>query len=111
MIINNESMMMSYEKLIIATQIFSLETVWMEGYSAGKNSFNGQSPYLNHPSENQYWMEGYEAGMLNQEALFPEYSVETSKDKKKVFSLNIKSIIIYGTIILSSLGLIFESYV
>ncbi|MDA0911138.1 MAG: hypothetical protein O2809_06240 [Proteobacteria bacterium] len=89
------------ERLILATQTFSLETVWMQGYESGQKNQNSVCPYHNQSKESDYWNEGYDAALFGEKPLFPEYAVE-SNDINLVPSNNsrhpiVKAFAIIGT--------------
>jgi ribosome modulation factor len=66
------------ERLILATQTFSLETVWMQGYETAKNDRSDLCPYSESSKEHHYWNEGYDAAVFGEKPLFPEYAVESN---------------------------------
>ncbi|WP_203249756.1 hypothetical protein [Cysteiniphilum marinum] len=68
-------MLNGQERLILATQTFSLETVWMQGYAAGMNKYTSTCPYGINDKEYQYWNEGHDSAILGDDPLFPEYTV------------------------------------
>ncbi len=70
-------MLNGQERLILATQTFSLETVWMQGYAEGKNNNDEVCPYDNGSKESHYWNEGCDASIFGEQPLFPDYSIES----------------------------------
>ena len=64
--------------LMLAKQTYSLETVWMEGYAHGISESHNKirNPYPRNSHESSYWQEGWDSGFYDEDALYPDYTVE-----------------------------------
>ncbi len=90
--------------LLFNSQVFSLETTWMEGYAYGEQGTSNQfNPFKFDQQGHAYWSEGWEAGFYGEAPLFPEHVVEidpmvnlVAKDRGQEPKFNVFEKWLYG---------------
>ncbi|MBK2125289.1 hypothetical protein [Fangia hongkongensis] len=76
----------SNERLILATQTYNIETVWMQGYAFGQKNTQANCPYAKDSREAQYWNEGFDAGMFDEKPLFPDHAIDVDEKRSPMNS-------------------------